>query len=86
MDRRGELLTSSPNRYDLSMGSDKSSSLSHSDGGVYDVGRAESRAIQQRQENINNIVNNNLYPMNGNSTLESQDGKDSTKRRVTYPK
>lgn len=82
LDRRGELVTSSPNRYDLTIGSDKSSSLSQSEGGVYDVGRAESRAIQQRQENITNIVNNNLYPLNGNSTLESQDGKESAKRRV----
>lgn len=76
------MVTTPPNRYDLTLGSDKSSSLSRSEGGVYDVGQAESRAKHQQQENHNNIVNNNLYPMNGNSTLESQDG-DAAKKRVS---
>lgn len=75
LDRR---VITSPIRYDSTTLSDKSSSLSRSEGGVYDVGQAERSAIQQQQENI---VNNNLYPMNGNSTLDSQDG-DSARKRV----
>lgn len=78
MDRRGELVTTNPhNRYDLTLASDKSSSLSRSEGGVYDIGQAESRAKAQQE----NIANNNAYPQNGHSTLESQDS-DSAKRKV----
>lgn len=81
LNRQGELATPQ-HRYDLSMGSDKSSSLSRSEGGVYDVVQAETRVINNHHENNGNIVNNDLYPMNGHSMLESQDGNDSTKRRV----
>lgn len=80
MDRRGEIATSSPqNRYDSTIGSDKSSSLSRSEGGVYDVSQAEGR-VKQHSQNHENIVNNNLYPLNG--TLESQNGTDSIKKKV----
>lgn len=80
LDRRGELATSSPNnRYDLTLGSDKSSSLSRSEGGVYDVSQAEGR-IKQQSQNHENIANNNLYPLNG--TLELQNGTDSIKKKV----
>lgn len=82
MNRQGEVVTTPQHRYDLSLGSDKSSSLSRSEGGVYDVGQAESRAHQQQQENNGNIVNNDLYPMNGHSTLDSQNGNEAAKRRV----
>lgn len=80
LNRQGEL-ASPQHRYDLSMGSDKSSSLSRSEGGVYDVVQAEIR-INNQPENNGNIVNNDLYPMNGHSTLDSRDGSDSSKRRV----
>lgn len=80
MNRQGEL-ASPQHRYDLSMGSDKSSSLSRSEGGVYDVVQAEIR-INNQPENNGNIVSNDLYPMNGHSTLDSRDGSDSSKRRV----
>lgn len=80
LNRQGEL-SSPQHRYDLSMGSDKSSSLSRSEGGVYDVVQAESR-INNQPENNGNMVNSELYPMNGHSTLDSRDGSDSSKRRV----
>lgn len=68
-------MTTNPhNRYDLTLASDKSSSLSRSEGGVYDVGQAEIRAKE-------NIANNNIHSQNGHSTLESQDS-DSAKRKV----
>lgn len=83
LNRQGEL-TSPQHRYDLSMGSDKSSSLSHSEGGVYDVVQAESsRANNQQSENNGNIPNSELYPSNGHSTLDSRDGSESSKRKVT---
>lgn len=80
LNRQGEV-ASPQHRYDLSMGSDKSSSLSRSEGGVYDVVQAEIRINNQTESN-GNIVNNDLYPMNGHSTLDSRDGSDSSKRRV----
>lgn len=82
LNRQGELVTTPQHRYDLSLGSDKSSSLSRSEGGVYDVVQAESRISQQHQENNGNIVNNDLYPMNGHSSLDSRDGSDQAKRKV----
>lgn len=77
-------MSSPQHRYDLSMGSDKSSSLSRSEGGVYDVVQAETRVTNQTEIN-GNVANTDLYPMNstnGHSTLDSRDGNDSTKRRV----
>lgn len=65
------------------MGSDKSSSLSRSEGGVYDVVQAESRVNQNHQENNGNVVNNDSYPMNGHSSLDSREGRDSIKKRVS---
>lgn len=84
LDRRAKMGLSPQHRYDSTIGSDKSSSLSRSESGIYDVGQAERSAIQQQQENI---VNNNLYPLNGNgngntSTLESQDN-DTARKRVS---
>lgn len=82
LNRQGEL-TSPQHRYDLSMGSDKSSSLSHSEGGVYDVVQAEENRINNQQsENNGNSSNNELYPSNGHSTLDSRDGSESSKRKV----
>lgn len=86
LNRQGEL-TSPQHRYDMSMGSDKSSSLSHSEGGVYDVVLAEENRINnQLSENNGNISNNELYPSNGHSTIDSRDGStlDSSKRKVIY--
>lgn len=83
LNRQGEL-ASPHHRYDLSMGSDKSSSLSRSEGGVYDVVQAEIRINNQPIENNGNVVSNDLYPMNGHSTLDSRDGSDSAKRRVIF--
>lgn len=84
LNRQGEL-TSPQHRYDLSMGSDKSSSLSHSEGGVYDVVQAEeNQANNQQSENNGNSSNNELYPSNGHSTLDSRDGSESMKRKVRF--
>lgn len=94
LDRRGEIVNHNVhNRYDLTMASDRSSSLSRSEGGVYDVGQAEIRA----KENIanNNIIhgsaggtsngstatNGQHYAQNGHSTLDSQTDSDSAKRK-----
>lgn len=81
LNRQGELVTTPQHRYDLSLSSDKSSSLSRSEGGVYDVVQAESRIIQQN-ENIGNIVNNDLYPLNGHTSLDSRDGDASKLKKV----
>lgn len=80
MDRRGELVTSPQHRYDLTLGSDKSSSLSRSEAGVYDIGQAENRT----QDDANQINNNSITNGSGNTngTLESLDG--DAKRRVCY--
>lgn len=80
MDRRGELVTSPPNRYDLTLGSDKSSSLSRSEAGVYDISQAENRT--KSQDDTNQINNNSVVNGSGNTngTLESLD--DDAKRRV----
>lgn len=84
LNRQGEL-TSPQHRYDLSMGSDKSSSLSHSEGGVYDVVQAEeNRTNNQHSENNGNTLNHELYPTNGHSTLDSRDGSESSKRKVNF--
>lgn len=79
LNRQGEL-SSPQHRYDLSLGSDKSSSLSRSEGGVYDVGQAENRIKQHHSEINGNTMN--FYAMNGHSSLDSRDGRDSIKRRV----
>lgn len=82
LNRNGEV-ASPQHRYDLSMGSDKSSSLSRSEGGVYDVVQAESRIINQHPENNGNTTAScEVYPTNGHSTLDSRDGSDSSKRKV----
>ena len=79
LDRRGELITSPPNRYDLTLGSDKSSSLSRSEAGVYDISHAE----QIRKADMSNIVNNNQQiTTNGNGTIDSTDGE--MKKRVMF--
>lgn len=81
LNRQGEV-ASPQHRYDMSMGSDKSSSLSRSEGGVYDVVQAENRVNNNQSESNGNIVNNDSHPMNGHSTLDSRDGNDSSKRKV----
>lgn len=81
LNRQGEL-ASPQHRYDFSMGSDKSSSLSRSEGGVYDVVQAESRINNQNPENNGNTMSSELYPLNGHSTLDSRDGSESSKRKV----
>lgn len=82
MDRRGELVTSPQHRYDLTLGSDKSSSLSRSEAGVYDISEAENR--RKLQEDANQINNNSVVNGSGNTngTLESLDGE--AKRRVGF--
>lgn len=82
LDRRGELVTSPQHRYDLTLGSDKSSSLSRSEAGVYDISQAENRT--KSQEDANQINNNSVMNGNGNTngTLESLDG--DAKRRVSF--
>lgn len=83
LNRHGEL-SSPQHRYDLSLGSDKSSSLSRSEGGVYDIVQAESRVNQQQQQETNgNVAHNDLYPMNGHSSLDSREGRDSMRRKVS---
>lgn len=83
LNRHGEL-SSPQHRYDLSMSSDKSSSLSRSEGGVYDVVQAENCVNRNHQENNGNVVNNNdSCPMNGHTSLDSREGRDSIKRRVS---
>lgn len=81
LDRRGELITTPPNRYDLTLGSDKSSSLSRSEAGVYDISHAES---QKKQLDDVSISNNNMVAAvpvtNGNGTMDSSDGGEAKKR------
>ncbi|XP_059620168.1 FERM, ARHGEF and pleckstrin domain-containing protein 2 isoform X2 [Phlebotomus argentipes] len=87
LDRRGEV-PQFTNRYDLSLGSDKSSSLSHSerDTGSYDIKQAEIR-VKIEEENANYVnANNNSRHTNGGSgsnsaTLESQDGGEARRKR-----
>lgn len=81
LDRHGELLPPQ-NRYDLTLGSDKSSSLSRSerDGGSYDVIQAEAHAKNEQQAMANYINNNNLIVTNGTSTLESIDSESRRKK------
>lgn len=62
------------------MASDKSSSLSRSEGGVYDVGQAEIRAKENIANNNNGQNGQHYPPQNGHSTLDSQDS-DSAKRK-----
>lgn len=81
LNRQGEV-ASPQHRYDLSMGSDKSSSLSRSEGGVYDVVQAENRINNNQSESNGNVINNDSYSTNGHSTLDSHDGSESSKRRV----
>lgn len=83
LNRQGEI-SASQHRYDLSMGSDKSSSLSRSEGGVYDVVQAESRIVGQHSDNNGNTENPDSCPSNGHSTLDSRDGSESTKKRVRF--
>lgn len=78
MDRRGELITSPQNRYDLTLGSDKSSSLSRSEAGTYDISQVEK---QKKQQEDANITNNNQIATNGNGTMESIDNE--AKKRVS---
>ena len=74
LDRRSEIVQS-PNRYELALGSNKST-LSR-DNGTYDVGNAELRSTIISE----NVINNNHHPTtpNGTSTLESQDGEKKKK-------
>lgn len=72
LDRRGELVTKPPSRFDLTL--DKSGSLSRSEGGVYDIDHAETLHRQQtagggsvrRPSNNNNVSNGNTS--NGHAT------------------
>lgn len=93
LDRRGEFVPQLPNRFDLTLVSpDQSGSLSRSEGGVYDIGHAESQYRQKApiegQTAINNYASSNGGASNGNisgnasniGTLESQNG--DVRRRV----
>lgn len=83
LNRQGEV-SSPQHRYDLSMGSDKSSSLSRSEGGVYDVVQAESRITNQQSDSNGNVVNNVLHSTNGHSTIDSREGSDASIKKVSY--
>ncbi|XP_030562571.1 FERM, ARHGEF and pleckstrin domain-containing protein 1 isoform X1 [Drosophila novamexicana] len=71
LDRRGEIATP-PNRYDLTLGSDKSSSLSRSEAGTYDIIQAEIQHAK-RQELATGVAlahnghNGNGLPNNSHS-------------------
>lgn len=77
LDRRDEIVKS-PNRYDLTICSDKSSSLSRSEAGTYDVHQAEAR-IKIAENGVNYHNNNNVSPsspaVNGNGTFSPEDIK-----------
>lgn len=86
LDRRGEFVPQLPNRFDLTLvGAEKSGSMSRSEGGVYDIGHAESQYHQNGPGDgpvINNYTSSNGGASNGNisgsasnvGTLESQNG------------
>ncbi|KAI9579259.1 hypothetical protein GQX74_004731 [Glossina fuscipes] len=59
LDRRGEII-SPQNRYDLTLGSDKSSSLSRSEAGTYDVIQAEIQHAKRQDLNTSSHNNNNV--------------------------
>ncbi|KAH8407753.1 hypothetical protein KR222_000224 [Zaprionus bogoriensis] len=77
LDRRGEIATP-PNRYDLTLGSDKSSSLSRSETGTYDIIQAEIQHAK-RQELATGVATahnghngNGLPPLSGGHDLEAE--------------
>lgn len=76
LDRRGELVTTPPNRYDLTLGSDKSSSLSRSEAGTYDITQAESRS-----RNNENIANNNMGPATNGNGVHHDEGEPKKIRK-----
>ncbi|XP_017847403.1 FERM, ARHGEF and pleckstrin domain-containing protein 2 isoform X1 [Drosophila busckii] len=66
LDRRGEIVTP-PGRYDLTLGSDKSSSLSRSEAGTYDIIQAEIQHAK-RQELATGVASAAHNGHNGNSS------------------
>lgn len=84
LDRRGELVTSPPSRYDLTLGSDKSGSLTRSEaGGIYDISQAEAVANRASANGINNNHSASGTSSN-NGTLDSSDGE--ARKRVSNSK
>jgi FERM, RhoGEF and pleckstrin domain protein 2 len=90
LDRRSEFVQS-PNRYDLSLKSDKSSTLSREQG-TYDLGTAEHRAKNEQENLVNNnnvSLTTNTTTTNGtngtsnNGTLDSRDGEAKKKKWPT---
>ncbi|XP_004529222.1 FERM, ARHGEF and pleckstrin domain-containing protein 2 isoform X2 [Ceratitis capitata] len=75
LDRRGEVGTPQ-NRYDLTLGSDKSSSLSRSEAGTYDVIQAEIQHAKRHElPTCVAMSNNNNGPNAGNSVDVENDSK-----------
>ncbi|XP_053961761.1 FERM, ARHGEF and pleckstrin domain-containing protein 1 isoform X1 [Anastrepha ludens] len=79
LDRRGEVATPQ-NRYDLTLGSDKSSSLSRSEAGTYDVIQAEIQHAKRHELPTGvAMANNNNGPHAAGSSLDTDN--DTKKRK-----
>jgi len=68
LDRRGEI-TTPPTRYDLTLGSDKSSSLSRSEAGTYDVIQAEIQHAKRQELATGVATAPHQNGHNGNGTV-----------------
>ncbi|XP_037950420.1 FERM, ARHGEF and pleckstrin domain-containing protein 1 isoform X2 [Teleopsis dalmanni] len=79
LDRRGEVATPQ-NRYDLTLGSDKSSSLSRSEAGTYDVIQAEVQHAK-RHELATGVAAANHNNNNGHAIGNTQDADADAKKR-----
>ncbi|XP_033167435.1 FERM, ARHGEF and pleckstrin domain-containing protein 2 isoform X1 [Drosophila mauritiana] len=86
LDRRGEI-TTPPTRYDLTLGSDKSSSLSRSEAGTYDVIQAEIQHAK-RQELATGVATASHQNGNGNGnghTLSTQHDIEAEVKKRKWP-
>lgn len=75
LDRRGEIATP-PNRYDLTLGSDKSSSLSRSETGTYDIIQAEIQHAKRQELATGVATAHNGHNGNGLPPLSGGAGHD----------
>ncbi|KAH8407809.1 hypothetical protein KR215_001744, partial [Drosophila sulfurigaster] len=80
LDRRGEIATPS-NRYDLTLGSDKSSSLSRSEAGTYDVIQAEIQHAKRQELATGVATAHNGHNGNGLPRTNSHDVDTEVKKR-----
>lgn len=80
LDRRGEVGTPQ-NRYDLTLGSDKSSSLSRSEAGTYDVIQAEIQHAKRHELPTGVALSNNNNGQHNGSSLNVE---SDSKKRVRY--